>query len=173
MESTAALFVVPCSASGCPSGAHDLTSAIMPELRRGLALAWLPCEYPEQQLPGDAWLEMFRAAGFMTQYAEQQFYGNLQAKYIGKRFSTLTNDESVPGYWTVDLNAGYRFGDLGIAKNVTIRANISNLFDKRYLALNAGSGSLFTTNATGTGAAAPSYYIGAPRFASMSIGADF
>jgi hypothetical protein len=35
VESTAALFVVPCSAPGCPSGAHDLTSTIMPELRHG------------------------------------------------------------------------------------------------------------------------------------------
>lgn len=35
VESAAALFLVPCSAPGCPSGAHDLTAAIMPELRRG------------------------------------------------------------------------------------------------------------------------------------------
>jgi hypothetical protein len=35
VERTAALFVVPCSALGCPAGAHDLTSAIMLELRRG------------------------------------------------------------------------------------------------------------------------------------------
>jgi hypothetical protein len=35
VESAAALFLVPCSAPGCPSGAHDLTAAIMPELLRG------------------------------------------------------------------------------------------------------------------------------------------
>jgi hypothetical protein len=35
VESTAALFLVACSAPGCPSGAHDLTAAVMPELRRG------------------------------------------------------------------------------------------------------------------------------------------
>jgi hypothetical protein len=35
MESAAALFLVPCSAPGCPSGAHDLTTAIMPELLGG------------------------------------------------------------------------------------------------------------------------------------------
>lgn len=107
------------------------------------------------------------------QYAQQQYYVNAQAKYTGKRFSTLTNDESVPGYTTVDLNAGYRFGDFGFVRNVTVRANLSNVFDKSYLALNAGSGSLFTTNATGTGAQAPQYYQGAPRFSSISISAEF
>jgi iron complex outermembrane receptor protein len=107
------------------------------------------------------------------QYAQQQYYVNAQAKYTGKRFSTLTNDEWAGGYTTVDLNAGYRFGDLGVVRNVLVRANISNLNNKRYLALNAGSGSLFTTNATGTGAQAPQYYMGAPRFTSMSVSAEF
>jgi iron complex outermembrane receptor protein len=79
----------------------------------------------------------------------------------------------VGGYTTVDLNAGYRFGDFGFVRNVLMRANWSNIFNKRYLALNAGSGSLFTTNATGTGAQAPVYYMGAPRFASMSVSAEF
>ncbi|MEP7067884.1 MAG: TonB-dependent receptor [Usitatibacter sp.] len=112
-------------------------------------------------------------SAFSLQYAQQALYVNVQTKYTGKRFSTLTNDEWVPGYTTVDLNAGYRFGDFGLVRGVTLRANLSNIFDKRYLALNAGSGSLFTTNATGTGAQAPVYYRGAPRFSSVSISAEF
>ena len=107
------------------------------------------------------------------QYAQQQYYVNAQAKYTGKRFSTLTNDEWVGGFTTVDLNAGYRFGDFGFVRNVLVRANISNIFDRRYLALNAGSGSLFTTNATGTGAQTPAYFMGSPRFSSMSVSAEF
>ncbi|HKB49147.1 MAG TPA: hypothetical protein VKC57_15685, partial [Ktedonobacterales bacterium] len=107
------------------------------------------------------------------QYAQQQFYVNAQAKYTGKRFSTLTNDEWAGGYTTVDLNAGYRFGDFGSVRNVLLRANVSNVFSRRYLALNAGSGSLFTTNATGTGAQAPAYYMGSPRFTSASLSAEF
>jgi iron complex outermembrane receptor protein len=107
------------------------------------------------------------------QYAQQQLYVNAQAKYTGKRFSTLTNDEWAGGYTTVDLNAGYRFGDFGLVRNLLVRANISNILNKRYLALNAGSGSLFTTNATGTGAQAPVYYMGSPRFSSMSVSAEF
>ena len=112
-------------------------------------------------------------AALSLQYAQQRFYANIQTKYTGKRYSTLTNDESVPGYTTVDLNAGYLFGTFGFVKNVTLRANWSNIFNERYLALNAGSGSLFTTNATGTGAQAPQYFAGAPRFFSASISAEF
>ena len=111
--------------------------------------------------------------GFVVQYARQSYYANIQLKYTGKRFSTLTNDESVPGYTTVDLNAGYLFGNLSGLRNITLRGNVSNLGDRKYLALNAGSGSLFTTNATGTGAQAPAYYAGAPRFSSVSLSAEF
>jgi len=107
------------------------------------------------------------------QYAQQQLYVNAQAKYTGRRYSTLTNDEWAGGYTTVDLNAGYRFGDFGSVRNVLLRANVSNVFNKRYLGLNAGSGSLFTTNATGTGAQAPSYFMGSPRFTSASLSAEF
>jgi len=89
--------------------------------------------------------------GATVQYAQQEFYANVQVKYTGRRYSTLANDEYVPGYTTVDLNAGYLFGNVWWVKNITLRGNISNIFDKKYLALNAGSGSLFTTNATGTG----------------------
>jgi iron complex outermembrane receptor protein len=107
------------------------------------------------------------------QYAMAQYYVNAQAKYTGRRYSTLTNDEWAGGYTTVDLNAGYRFGDFSFVRNVLVRANWSNIFNKRYLALNAGSGSLFTNNATGTGAQAPVYYMGAPRFVSASVSAEF
>jgi hypothetical protein len=35
VDSAAALFLVPCTAGGCQGGAHDLTSVVMRELRRG------------------------------------------------------------------------------------------------------------------------------------------
>jgi iron complex outermembrane receptor protein len=112
-------------------------------------------------------------SGLTLQYAQPLWYANVQAKYTGARFGTLTNDESVPGYTVVGLNAGYLIGNLGFVKAMTLRANVSNLFDKQYLASNAGSGSLFTTNATGTGAQSPFYYAGAPRFSSISVSAEF
>lgn len=111
-------------------------------------------------------------AGAALQYAQGPFFANVQVKYTGKRFSTLVNDEWVGGYTLTDINAGYNLGGLGF-RNVSLRANVSNVFDKRYLILNAGSGSLFTTNATGPGAVAPAYYLGAPRFSSVSLSIEF
>jgi hypothetical protein len=37
VEHAAALFEVPCSASGCDGGVHDLSAGVMRELRRGTA----------------------------------------------------------------------------------------------------------------------------------------
>jgi iron complex outermembrane receptor protein len=110
--------------------------------------------------------------GFALQYAEGPLYANVQVKYTGKRYSTLVNDESVGGYTLTDVNAGYNFGNLGF-RNLSLRASVSNVFDRRFLLLNAGSGSLFTTNATGPGAFSPAYYQGAPRFTSVSLAIEF
>jgi len=113
--------------------------------------------------------------GASLQYSEGPFLAALNAKYTGKRYSTLVNDESIDGYTTVDFNAGYRFGNAGFLKNPTIRLNVSNLFNAKYLIENAGSGSnIYTTINTSTaGGGVPTYYVGAPRFTSMSLSADF
>lgn len=112
-------------------------------------------------------------AGLSLQYATGPFYANLQGKYTGKRYTTLTNDDSEKGYAVTDLNVGYRLPAGFFLKNTVVRLSISNLFDKEYLSLNSGSGSLFTINATGPGAAQPSFYVGAPRFTSVSLSAEF
>ena len=112
-------------------------------------------------------------AGASLQYASGAFYATLQAKYTGKRYSTLTNDDQVGGYTTTDLNLGYRLPASFFLRNSIIRMSVSNLFNKDYLALNAGSGSLFTVNATGSGASSPNFYVGAPRFASISFATEF
>ena len=112
-------------------------------------------------------------AGAALQYAKGPLYATLSAKYTGKRFSTLVNDDQVAGYTLLSFNAGYRFPDLGMLRQPTVRLSVTNLTDRGYLALNAGSGSLFTTNATGTGAQAPQFYQGAPRFSSLTVSAQF
>ena len=52
-----------------------------------------------------------------------------QATYRSKLFGgTLdANENSVPGYWKFDLVGRYR-----VSKNVELRANVTNLTDKRY-----------------------------------------
>jgi iron complex outermembrane receptor protein len=107
------------------------------------------------------------------QYAQDAFMVNLAAKYTGMRYTTLTNDQSVPNYTLWDLNMAYRLPSGWGIKDPTLRVNVSNLLNKKYLLANSGSGSSFTTNATGTGASQPSLYLGSPRFVSASLQIDF
>jgi iron complex outermembrane receptor protein len=111
--------------------------------------------------------------GLSLQYAQGPVYAVLATKYTGARYTSLVNDDAVPGYTLFDFNAGYRFASVAFLRNPTVRFSVSNLFDKRYLALNAGSGSLFVTNTTGTGASTVFFYAGAPRFSSVALSAEF
>jgi iron complex outermembrane receptor protein len=111
-------------------------------------------------------------SGMALKFGQGGFTSAISAKYTGKIYSTYTNDESVSGYTTVDLDFGYRFVGTATFKKPTIRLNVSNLFDKQYLNMNGGSGSAITINATGTGALSPQYYMSAPRFVSCSVSVD-
>lgn len=111
--------------------------------------------------------------GASLQYASGPFYAQLQAKYTGRVYSTLTNDEDISGFTVVNLNLGYRLPDAWLLKNQTVRVNVSNLFDRQYLSLSGGSGDAIVSNATGANAGVPLYYVGAPRFISLSYSLDF
>ncbi|CAN5319952.1 TonB-dependent receptor [soil metagenome] len=103
------------------------------------------------------------------QWADGPYLANIQTKYTGKRYNTLVNDLSIGGYTSTDLNLAYQLPDMYGVKKPIIRFNVSNLFDKKFLLASSGSGSQFTTNAAGN----PSVYIGAPRFFSVSLQADY
>jgi iron complex outermembrane receptor protein len=120
-------------------------------------------------------------AGASLQYAQDNWYVFTQAKYTGKRFTTLVNDDQVGGYTTFNAGAGVTFNSTGFFKKPTIRFNVTNLFDKRYLNLNGGSGSQFTGNAqavpgiptTIAAPSAPSFYTSAPRAFSVNLSTEF
>lgn len=114
-------------------------------------------------------------AGLGLSYEQNGWFGGLSAKYTGKSYSTLVNDEAMDAYTTVNLTAGRKFGAIGTGfiKNAEVRLNVVNLFNKDYLRINSPSGSSFTVRALGTGGSAPSYYVGAPRFTSVTFRADF
>jgi iron complex outermembrane receptor protein len=116
-------------------------------------------------------------AGLTFQYTSGAFLASLSNKYTGDHYATLTNDEKNTGRWVSDLNLGYRMSFTGdFIKTLTLRANISNLFNKKYYLLNAGSGTSFGTFASLNGQvnnSQASYYVGAPRFTSVSLIADF
>jgi iron complex outermembrane receptor protein len=112
-------------------------------------------------------------SGLRLSYNAGTWYGNLDAKFTGKSFSTLVNDESVDANTVVNATVGYRFGDTAFLKKPSIQLNVSNLFDTEYVRINSPSGSSFTTRALGAGGSAPSYYVSAPRFFSVTLRSDF
>lgn len=112
-------------------------------------------------------------SGLRLGYNDGTWYGNADLKYTGSAYSTLVNDEAVDPVTLVNLTAGYRFADSSFFKKPSVQLNVSNLFDQRYLRINSGSGSNFTTRALGSGASTPYYYVGSPRFVSVTLRTDF
>jgi iron complex outermembrane receptor protein len=103
------------------------------------------------------------------QYANGPFMANLVAKYTGSRYLTLVNDIKVGGYTLLDLNMAYRLPSSRWIKNPTLRFNVSNLLDREYLLASSGSGSSMAIDKSST----TYVYYGAPRFASLTLQADF
>ncbi|MEI8028669.1 MAG: TonB-dependent receptor [Comamonadaceae bacterium] len=112
-------------------------------------------------------------SGLSLNYASGPWYGNVETKFTGKNYSTLVNDETVDATTLINATAGYRFADTAFLKKPSVQLNVSNLFNKEYVRINSGSGSLFTTRALGAGGSAPSYYVGSPRFVSVTLRSDF
>ena len=120
-------------------------------------------------------------AGLGVQYTAGGWFAYGQAKYVGKRYTTLLNDDSISGYTVVNAGTGFEFPKTAFFKKPQIRLNLNNLFNSGYLNLNAGSGSSFRNNAfayTAAGGAVvaaslPSFYVGAPRTFSVTLQSDF
>lgn len=111
-------------------------------------------------------------AGIGLSYTQNGFFSDLKTRYTGMRYSTLLNDQQIPGYVTADFSMGYKFKNAGFLKNPVLRFNVANLFDKRYLNSIESTTTNAQTYATITGTA-PTYFPGAPRFASLTLSADF
>lgn len=94
------------------------------------------------------------------------WFAKLGAHYTSKRFFTYTNDQSVPGYTTVDLSAGYRFEGEGPLNGLEVQANVTNLFDKTYI-------STVGSNGFGYSGDAQTLLPGAPRQAFVSVRKTF
>ncbi|WP_068877803.1 MULTISPECIES: TonB-dependent receptor [unclassified Phenylobacterium] len=73
----------------------------------------------------------------------------VQGKFVGDRWTNLTNTEKFNGYTLWDLDARLKLDQFGL-KNTYLQGNIRNLFDERYLAD-------ITANLTGTGLGQPGY----------------
>ena len=111
-------------------------------------------------------------AGLSVQYADGPFYVRLKAKKTGRQYATLMNDEEVPSYMTADFDAGYKFANFSFIKSPQLRLSVSNVGDTKYRS--PSSGTVLNAVAVGTQAAGNVfYYLGAPRFFSVSLSADF
>ncbi len=108
-------------------------------------------------------------SGLSLNYVNGAFYGNVDAKLTGHSYSTLVNDQSIASVTLINTTLGYHFSDTAFLKKPSLQFNASNLFNRNYVRINSGSGSAFTQ----TAAQVPSYYIGAPRFVSVTLRSDF
>lgn len=115
-------------------------------------------------------------AGLGIQYHTGGWTLGGQAKYTGKRYSTLMNDEAVPAFTTVDLNASYKFPFDSFLKNPVLKFNVSNLFDKNTLGMinsTQTNALAYTVGGVTMAAAVPLYTQLAPRAFSIQLGAEF
>ena len=115
-------------------------------------------------------------AGIGIQYRSGGWALGGQAKYTSKRYSTLMNDESIPAFTLVDLNASYRFPTDGVLKNSVLKFNISNLFDKNALGMinsTQTNARAYTAGGVTMAAATPLYTQLAPRAFSVQLSAEF
>jgi iron complex outermembrane receptor protein len=117
------------------------------------------------------------------QYSKGPYLMGLTGKFTGVRYTTLLNDESLDPYFTVDLNAAYRFQPSAFLKTPTLRLNATNILNASYQVANVGSGSSIAaaTNSSkgsvystyGGYSSSLSYYNAAPSFVSMTFSSDF
>ena len=105
------------------------------------------------------------------------FYATVAYKYVSEQFSTFMNDQTIPNIQTVDAAIGYKFGDIGGLKSPAIRFTVTNIGNKSYISTltSAAPNSVATTGINGTviPAGTPTYYVGAPRAALVTVSTEF
>ena len=106
-------------------------------------------------------------------YDDGRFYGTFGGKYTSRLYGDLTNDEAISGRTVFNAGAGiYLPVDKKVVKDATLRLNVDNLFDKKYLdgvyttKTNAASYSGFRDGD-------PAYIVGLERTVTVSLEANF
>lgn len=88
-------------------------------------------------------------------------FARVGINWMSKRYFTYTNDMSVPARLLADVSIGYHFDD-----RTELQFNVSNLFDKQYIAT-VGSGGF------GNAGDRQTLLVGAPRQAFMTLKTGF
>ncbi|MET3760532.1 TonB-dependent receptor [Sphingomonas sp. UYEF23] len=103
-------------------------------------------------------------AGLGGTYDDGRFFGSSALKYVARQYATFVNDESIPGYATLDLSVGVHLAKWLDGKRTDLRLNAINVTNPRVLSGVAA----VTPNARDTigrrgsviAGAAPAYYVG-------------
>lgn len=148
-----------------------LKTEIQNDLRITAATSTLTGVLPTagKQLPNSPRLK----AGLSLEYSQNAFWARVKAKSTSEQQSTLLNDEKSPGYTTFGFDAGYTFANYGMLKRPKLTLNASNLTNKQYR--NASSTATTNTNPVPGAVTSTStlrYYLGAPRFVSVTLSVD-
>lgn len=148
-----------------------LKSEIQNDLRLAAATATLSGVLPTagKELPNSPRLK----AGLSVEYSQNAFWARVKAKSTSEQQSTLINDEKAPGYTTFGFDAGYTFANFGLLKRPKLTLNASNLTNKQYR--NGSSTAITNTNPVPGAVLTTSalrYYLGAPRFVSVTLSVD-
>ncbi len=93
-------------------------------------------------------------------YDDGSVIGGVHVNYQSKRYATYDNSLSFAGRALVDLNAGYRFHGDGLLDGTEIQFNVTNLFDKKYVATIGETGGYLTHYEPGD---YQYFLVGAPR----------
>jgi len=101
-------------------------------------------------------------------YTNAAYNAGITGKYVGKRFASRDNTESVSAYTTADLHVGYNSKkSIGFLENMTVSANVNNVFDTSYLSTILGSNQGLNNGGGAT------YYVGTPRNFSLMVSGTF
>lgn len=111
-------------------------------------------------------------------YRQGPIQGSARMRYIGRNYTTLTNDQWANPYTTVDLFLAYHFADVhlaGMAAHApTLSVNLTNLANKGYLTATGGvNPNSYNLAASGPGSSTPTYTLGAPRAVSATFTMEF
>lgn len=107
-------------------------------------------------------------------YDNGAFSARLSLDQTGKRYFTYTNDllkagdgeGSVDGYTVLNLGVGYRMTDIGLAREVGVQLNVTNLTDQRYI-------STIGSNGFGNSGDNQTFLSSPPRQAFVTLNAKF
>lgn len=102
-------------------------------------------------------------------YDDGNLFATLGANYTSKRYYTYLNDGSVDAYTLVEASLGYRFEGSDWLEGTELQANVTNLFDKKYVST-IGSNGFVNSDPTG---AAQTLLAGAPRQFFVSLKKQF